>query len=281
MRNRVLAVVAALGTAAALAAVVAPERQAQEPATVVWAVGDGANGSDTAKRVAARIAADRPARFLYLGDVYPHGTARDYARNWSPVYARLAARTEPTPGNHEWGARRFGYFPYWRRVKGRPHPSWYRFRLGGWEILSLNSQAPHGPRSSQLGFLRRALRGGGTCRIAFWHRPRFSAGRVHGDARDVAPLWNALRGRARLVLTAHDHTHQRFKPRDGLTQYVAGAGGAGLYGLRRDRRVAFARSDVYGALRMVLRPGRATLEFRAVGGRVLDRSEATCRPPAG
>jgi acid phosphatase type 7 len=280
VRIAALAILAVtLAAAAAVAVAIAPERQNEEPRAVLWAVGDGASGSAAAKRVAARIAADRPTRFLYLGDVYPHGTARDYARNYAPVYGRLARLTEPTPGNHEWGARRSGYFPYWRRVKGRPQPQWYRLSLAGWEILSLNSQAPHGARSSQLGFLRRALRGGGTCRIAFWHRPRFSAGRVHGDAPDVAPFWSALRGRARLVLTGHEHSMQRFKPRDGLTQYVSGAGGTGLYGLRRDGRLAFARSDAYGALRIVLRPGRATLEFRAADGRVLDRSDATCQRP--
>ena len=250
--------------------------QAPETAAVVWAVGDGANGSTAAKRVAARIAADRPARLLYLGDVYPRGTASDYRRNWSPVYGRLARRTDPTPGNHEWGNRRVGYFPYWRRVEGRAQRQWYRFRLAGWEILSLNSQAPHGPRSPQARWLRAALRPGGTCRIAFWHRPSFSAGTMHGDAPDVAPLWNALRGRARLVLAGHDHNMQRFKPRDGLTQYVSGAGGHVRYALRRDPRLAFARRDVDGALRIALRRGRATLEFRSVGGRVLDRSEARC-----
>ena len=129
-------------------------------------------------------------------------------------------------------------------------------------------------------WLHAALRAGGTCRIAFWHRPRFSAGRVHGDAPDVAPLWNALRGRARLVVNGHDHDMQRFKPRDGLTQYVSGAGGHVRYALRRDSRLAFGRADVDGALRIVLRPGRATLEFRAVDGRVLDRSEAACTAPA-
>ena len=274
--------------AIAVAAAVAPGggngdsgRQAPESRAGVWAVGDGANGSRSGKRVAALIAADRPTRFLYLGDVYPSGTARDYRRNWSPVFGRLARLTEPTPGNHEWGNRRVGYFPYWRRVKGRPQPQWYRFRLAGWEILSLNSQAPHGPRSPQLRWLRSAVRGGGTCRIAFWHRPRFSAGRVHGDAPDVAPLWNALRGRARLVLTGHEHDMQRFKARDGLTQYVSGAGGHVRYALRRDSRLAFGRGDVNGALRLVLQPGRATLEFRAVGGRVLDRSSAECEAAPG
>ena len=230
--------------------------------------------------MAALIAGDRPARLLYLGDVYPHGTAGDYARNWSPVYGRLARRIEPTPGNHEWGARRVGYFPYWRRVKGRPQPQWYRFRLAGWEILSLNSEAPHGAGSRQLRWLRAALRRGGTCRLAFWHRPRFSAGRVHGDGPDIAPFWNALRGRGRLVLAGHDHDMQRFKTRDGLTQYVSGAGGHVRYALRRDPRLAFGRADVSGALRLVLRPGHATLEFRSVDGRVLDRSSAACEATA-
>ncbi len=33
-----------------------------------------------------------------------------------------------------------------------------------------------------------------------------------------------------------------------------------------------------GAARLRLTPGRATVEFVAPGGRVLDRSVATCRP---
>jgi hypothetical protein len=42
--------------------------------------------------------------------------------------------------------------------------------------------------------------------------------------------------------------------------------------------LAWGRDDVDGALRMVLRPGRALLEFRAPSGRLLDRSRATCTP---
>jgi acid phosphatase type 7 len=137
---------------------------------------------------------------------------------------------------------------------------------------------PHGPGSRQLRWLGRALAaGGGTCRLAFWHRPRFSADSVHGDARDIAPLWNALRGKARLVLNGHGHALIRYRRRDGLTEYVAGAGGSNRYGVRPDPRMAFGRGDRTGALRMRLNPGRATLEFRAVNGELLDRSRATCR----
>jgi hypothetical protein len=100
---------------------------------------------------------------------------------------------------------------------------------------------------------------------------------VHGDAPDVAPLWNALPGHARLVLNGHDHTLQRMRLRSGLTEYVAGAGGANLYRNRQDSRLAFGRAGLQGALRMVLEPGKATLEFRSASGKLLDRSHARCR----
>jgi acid phosphatase type 7 len=253
---------------------------AQAPAdrAVVWATGDGADGSRVARSLARRIASDRPDRFLYLGDVYPSGTALDYRRRYVPVYGRLAEITSPTTGNHEWANRRSGYQAYWRRVTGRRQPYWYAFELAGWEILSLSSEAAHDESSPQLRWLRRRLaRRPGTCRLAFWHRPRFSAGVVHGDAPDVAPFWRTLRGHTRLVLNAHDHLLQRFRRRAGITEYVAGAGGAELYSARRERRLAFARSDVTGGARIVLEPGRARVEFRSAGGAVLDRSRVTCR----
>jgi acid phosphatase type 7 len=244
---------------------------------VVWAVGDGADGSASARAVARRIAADRPDRLLYLGDVYESGSAEDFRERYEPVYGALAAITAPTPGNHDWPLHRDGYDPYWRAKTGAPTPPWYAFRTGGWRIISLNSEAPHGRRSPQLRWLRAELRrGGGTCTLAFWHRPRHSAG-DHGDQVDVAPLWDALRGRARLVLAGHDHDMQRLRPRDGITALVAGAGGRSRYGVDgSDPRLAFGDDAHDGALRLELRPGRARLAFVAAGGAVLDRSAVTC-----
>ena len=99
---------------------------------------------------------------------------------------------------------------------------------------------------------------------------------MHGDAPDVAPFWQALKGHARLVVNGHDHLLQRYRKRAGLTEYVAGAGGAVLYRQRPDRRLAFARAGVTGALRIVLEPGWARLEFRSAKGKMLDRSRARC-----
>jgi hypothetical protein len=252
---------------------------------VVWAVGDGADGGDAGREVAARIRAGRIDRFLYLGDVYGpqpsgllrgDGSAADYRNRYAPLYGDLAARTAPTPGNHEWPQRGDGYEPYWRAVTGKPPPAYYSFTIAGWQVLSLNSQAPHDPGSAQLRWLARQVARPGTCRLAVWHRPRFSAGR-HGDQEDVAPLWNALRGHAVLAVAGHDHDMQRLKPIDGITQFVSGAGGHGLYGLRRGPRLAFGDDREYGALRIDLRPGRARLRFVAAGGRVLDTSAVRCR----
>jgi hypothetical protein len=244
--------------------------------TVVWAVGDGADGSAAAKTLAALIAKDRPARFLYLGDVYPAGTQGDFQRGYAPTYGRLRKLTDATSGNHDWPNRRLGFLPYWQAARGRAQRPYYSFRLAGWRFLDLNSEAPHGAGSSQLSWLRGQLKPPGTCRLGFWHRPRFSAG-PHGDAPDMSPVWNAMRHRARLVLTGHDHVLERYRLRDGLSEYVAGAGGANLYSLHGDPRLAFARAGTTGALRMLLEPGKATLEFRSSSGRLLDRSRVTCR----
>jgi hypothetical protein len=161
-------------------------------------------------------------------------------------------------------------------VHGATPRRYYTLRAGGWQLISLNSEMSHGRRSRQVRWLRRAVRGPGNCRIAFWHRPRFSAGDVHGDAPDVQPFWSALRGRARIVLSGHDHNMQRLRPRDGITQFVSGAGGRSHYGLRRRSGLAFGDARHYGALRLSLRPGRASWSFVAAGGRRLASGSIRC-----
>lgn len=251
----------------------APERPA-----VVWAVGDGADGGAAAKAVARLIAAGRPDRVLYLGDVYEGGSAADFRARYDTVYGDLAAITAPTPGNHDWPAHLEGYDRYWSAQTGAATPPWYAFTVGGWRIVSLNSEAPHGRGSPQLRWLAAELRRRpGTCTLAFWHRPWQSAGR-HGDQADVAPLWEALRGRARLVVNGHDHDLQRLRPRDGITELVAGAGGKSRYGLRPDRRLLFGNDTQDGALRLALSPGAAQISFVSVAGEVLDRSAVSCQP---
>jgi len=245
---------------------------------VVWAAGDVATPGPAADKIAALVRRGKPDRFLYLGDIYETGTARDFRLWYHPRFGRISGISEPTIGNHEWDNRFEGYYRYWAGQKGHKYPPWSKTRIAGWEIVNLNSQAPHGTRSPQVRWLESALTGPGDCRIAFWHRPRYSEG-AYGGAPDLNPFWNRLSGHARIVLSGHDHNLQRHSPQKGLTQYVVGAGGRGRYKLHGSKSsMVWGRDNINGALRMVLNPGRALLEFRGAGGQVLDRSHASCTP---
>jgi calcineurin-like phosphoesterase family protein len=245
---------------------------------VVWAVGDGADGEPYGRHVGRLIERGNPDRFLYLGDVYEEGTAKEFKDNYAPVFGKFADITAPTPGNHEWGRRDEGYRPYWKSILGKDIPDYYRFKVGGWEILSLNSEAPHDEGSPQVRWLRSNLPGDGTCRLAFWHRPRYSFG-DHGDQPDIQPLWNALRGRAVLIVNGHEHNTERFAPRDGITELVAGEGGRGIYEITPEERaqLAYGNDTDFGALRLKLRPGRADYRFVAVSGKTLDSGSVRCK----
>src|SRR5262245_8875979 len=106
-----------------------PRRQ-----SIVWAVGDAADGSPTSRDVAAMVGSNRVDRFLYLGDVYAAGSAQDFSANYQPIYGFLGGRTAPTIGNHEWPNVSSGYLPYWTAAHGAPPPFWYAFAVSGWQL---------------------------------------------------------------------------------------------------------------------------------------------------
>lgn len=278
--RRVLRVLAAITTAITATSAAADHGlrgvpDAQNP-TVVWAIGDGAAGTTAGRRLAERVTADDPDRVLYLGDVYESGTAPEFRRNFARPYRALLDRMLPTPGNHEWPNHTAGYDRFWSRVTGTRTPAWYAVRLGAWQVLSVNSEAPHDAGSAQVRWLRRALRRPAPCRLAIWHRPRFSAG-LHGDQPDMQPLWAALRGRVDMVLNGHDHDLQRLRPDAGTVEIVSGAGGRALYDVdERDRRLAFSDDRHFGAYRLTLYPDRVEAVARGVGGRELDRTMISC-----
>jgi hypothetical protein len=253
-------------------------RSRSKPVSIVWAIGDGADGGAESRAVAAMVGSQRVDRFLYLGDVYETGTAREFQSNYDPPYHRFDPITAPTIGNHEWPNVATGYVPYWTAARGTPPPFWYAFAASGWQLISLNSNVPTSP--DQLGWLSSKIRHTpryGTCRIAFMHHPVFSAG-LHGDLSALQGIFGELEGHASIVLSGHDHDMQRLQPVNGITPYVDGAGGRELYPVNRsDPRLAFADDTHHGALRIKLRPDKAVLTFIAADGTTLDRSEVNCR----
>ncbi|MDX6652709.1 MAG: hypothetical protein QOJ38_1490 [Solirubrobacterales bacterium] len=247
---------------------------------LVWAVGDGADGGAAGKQLAQMIASSPLDRFLYLGDVYEGTSLAGFESKYATTYGRLNRFAAPTPGNHEWNWHDAGYDRYWEQTTQRPQPPWYAFALGGWQLLSLNSEADHSSGSAQVSWLRQQLDrrpGFGSCRIAYWHRP-FHSGGMHGDAPDIAGLWNPLRGRATIVLNGHDHDMQRFAPLDGITEFVAGSGGRDRYPVHQQPGMRFSNDSEFGALRLRLSPGQASYAFVGLGGQVLDSGTLRCQP---
>jgi hypothetical protein len=93
----------------------------------------------------------------------------------------------------------------------------------------------------------------------------------------MEPFWAALRGRAAIVVNGHDHDMQLVR-REGIAQFVSGAGGHSRYPVDRDHPgVAFADDDHDGALRLDLRPGVASYRFVTAEGRTLTSGRVPCR----
>jgi Calcineurin-like phosphoesterase len=248
--------------------------------TIVWAVGDAADGGPDSREVAAMIGSHRVDRFLYLGDVYERGTAREFEVNYRPLYGRYDQSAGPTIGNHEWANVATGYVPYWTAARGKPPPFWYASAASGWQLISLNSNAPISTSPDQLSWVRSTIERSpryGTCRIAFMHHPTYSAG-LHGGLAALQPVLAKLEGNASILLSGHDHDMQRLRPISGITQLVSGSGGRELYPVNRnDPRLAFYDDTHHGAVRLKLRPGRAVVSFVASDGSLLDRSAVRCR----
>lgn len=239
----------------------------------IWATGDA--GADTDRGVAALIERADPDRVLYVGDVYPNGT-RDEFEHWDEEWGGLVQRMAPTPGNHDWPEAAEGYDPYWTQARGSPPPTNYAFDAGGWRILSLNSE--HEERAAQVSWAQKQTASHG-CAIAFWHRPRWSAG-PHGDDAAADDLWRAVRGRVAAVISGHEHSMQRLDPRDGTVQFISGAGGFSHTDPdQSDPRLAFGDGTHYGALRLRLTPGTARWAFVATDGARLDSGVMRCREP--
>ncbi len=249
---------------------------------LVIAAGDIAdcNNLDAARATAALVALFPSATVLAIGDTaYPSGAPRAYERCYEPAWGAFKERTRPSTGNHEYltpGAA--GYFAYFGVAP------YYSFDLGNWHVVSLDSMSGMDEQSAQVDWLRRDLAANTKpCVLAYWHHPRFSSG-FHGyqrsdRGRKTAVLWNVLaEHRAEVILNGHDHHYERFTPRDGLRQFVAGTGGATLRPVVPRSGSEF-RDVRYGVLVLTLHASSYEWSFLSTDGVVRDASAApeTCR----
>ncbi len=270
---------------------------------VLAAVGDGAGGETPAANVTGLIAGWKPNMFLYLGDVYEEGSKAEFY-NWyapSPYFGTLKSITNPTVGNHEylmapnpqvaWNPE--GYVDYW----GQPPTGtqwWYSFDVGGWHIVSLNTNCLDAGGckigSPQYNWLQSDLQAhANPCTLAFYHEPMFNIGE-EGSA-PITDTWALLaNNHVPVVLNGHDHNYQRWVPLDangnpsatGTTEFIAAAGGHSVQPfIMTDPRLAVGYDTLtnpvtYGALKLNLYTWKVDFTYTNTAGATLDSGTIVC-----
>lgn len=223
-----------------------------------------------------------PTAVLALGDEqYDSGAADAYASSYDKSWGRFKAITHPVPGNHEYaGGQARGYFAYW----GGGVQPWYSFDIGTWHLLALNANCGFiggcGPGSPEVKWIAADLAAHpAQCTLAFWHQPFQSSG-LHGSTPAMVDVWAALAAaHVDVVLSGHDHDYERFAPRDGIRQFVAGTGGRSIY----PHGPPIAGSEVvssagFGVLQLTLRRGGYDWRFVAAAGNAFtDSGSAACQ----
>jgi acid phosphatase type 7 len=260
------------------------------PDPVFVGAGDIARcGSDGAEATARLLDGIEGTVFTLGDNAYEAGTAEQFRDCYDPSWGRHRARTRPSPGNHDYGTPgAAGYFDYFGEQAGPDRRGYYSFDLGAWHIVSLNSEIAAGPDSAQARWLRDDLAAHpAACTLAYWHKPLFSSGSVHGNDPHMRAIWELLAAAgADVVLGGHDHLYERFAPQNadgvadpqGMRQFVAGAGGSNLYGIGQVQPNSQVRgTGAFGVLKLTLHAASYDWEFVPVeGGDFIDTGTGEC-----
>ena len=215
-----------------------------------------------------------------LGDnAYPDGSLSAFARCYAPSWGRHRSRTRPAIGNHEYDTHAAsGHFTYFGALAGKPGAGYYSYESGAWHVVVLNSNIDMSEGSEQMAWLRKDLAASrATCTLAYWHHPRFSSGKHHGENLSLTPVWTALyEAGAELVLSGHEHLYERFAPQRpdgtsdparGIRQFIVGTGGGGeRYAFRPDPALhsEVREHRAIGVLKLTLHTDRYDWEFLPV-----------------
>jgi hypothetical protein len=200
-------------------------------------VGDMGSGDRHQYAVAARMTAWRPEFVLGAGDiVYPGGEGPLFGPRFFEPYRALLANAffYPALGNHD--VKTAGGAPYLRAFSLPAEPGgerYYAFDEGPARFWALDSTQSLAPGSPQYEWLARDVAASrAPWKFAFFHHPLYSSG-LHGSSyrlqRELGTFFSAHRFAA--VFCGHDHDYERTAPIGGVTYFVSGGGGAGLYGL--------------------------------------------------
>lgn len=244
--------------------------------TGIAAIGDFGVGGDAEERIGAVIRAELRERgggtLLTLGDNDYSESSDDFSADWQSAFGWTRSdgvRVVGTLGNHDVildGGR------YQFDELGIPAP-YYRRSIGDVDLFVLDSTRP--TDAAQRAWLERELAAStAPWKIGAFHHPAYNCGR-HSNQTGMRPHVDLMREHGvRLVLTGHDHNYQRFEL-DGLTQVVAGNGGASLYELAGcpddTPEPAFARDDTHGFVFVSVGEQQLEVSALSLAGETIDR----------
>ena len=240
---------------------------------VLVGAGDIASCTSSGDEATAKLLDGIPGTVFTLGDnAYESGTTTEYNNCYGPSWGRHKARTQPTPGNHEYNtANASGYYGYFGGLAGDPTKGYYSYTLGQWHVIVLNSNSDCGAISCAAGsaqeqWLRADLAAHPTtCTLAYWHHPLFSFSTESGPSPSVRPLWRVLsRAGVDVVVNGHSHNYQRWAPQTpgghasstGIREFVVGTGGASHYAFQDGpwpENLVAGQTDAFGVLRLALK----------------------------
>lgn len=244
----------------------------------------------------AALLDELPGDVFTLGDnVYPDGTAAEFAACYDPSWGRHKARTHPAPGNHDYnteGAQ--GYFDYFGTAARPDGFSYYSYTYPGWLVISLNSNIDVRAVGRQGQWLRATLEQyRDRCVLAYWHHPLFTSLESY-EIKRIRPLWDMLYDYGvDIVLNGHAHFYERFAPQSpdgepdpqhGIRAFIVGTGGAYLYdpGERRAANSEVLDIHTHGVISFKLNSDKTyTWEFIPVAGETFtDRGQGACVEPS-
>ena len=298
---RLVVVAAALIACGGGGSFLAPPPLAATGDPVVVAAGDiacdptnsnfnGGNGtSDSCRqRWTAQVASGLgAAAVLPLGDnQYYCGGYNAFLQSYDLSWGGFRSITHPSVGNHEYltsggtdcnsgNAGANGYFTYFGGAAGQRGQGYYSYDVGTWHVIALNSNCGDAggcsATSPQGTWLAADLAAHPTtCTLAYWHIPLYSSGgRANANSR---PFWQLLYDHnADLILSAHDHTYERFAPQTpdgdvdqarGIREFIVGTGGANHTSFVMTAAHSEVRNaTTFGVLKLTLHPSSYDWRF--------------------
>jgi hypothetical protein len=245
--------------------------------------GDIASCSQNNDSATARLLGNIPGTVFTLGDnVYPNGTATQFANCYDPTWGRHKARTKPTLGNHDYNTNgSSAYFNYFGPRAGARGKGYYSYDRGSWHIVALNSNCEKvggcGIDSPQGRWLRNDLANNPSqCTLAYFHHPLYASG-TSSNAPEVKPFWNILYNRgAEVILAGHAHRYERYakitpggaSSANGIRQFIVGTGGepGGAYNGPDHPDMQVMKRNTPGVLRLNLRASSYAWKFVPIAG---------------